>query len=78
MDPDGTKVPDKGATKVAMMAALELAATPGNLLRIMKYTNRFDTEFQTVFLRSACRRDPKLMETKPYADWIVLNHAAML
>lgn len=78
MDPDGTRVPDKGATKVAMMAALELAATPGNLLRIMKYTNRFDTEFQTVFLRSACRRDPKLMETKPYADWIVLNHAAML
>ena len=78
LDPDGTKVPAKGATKVAMMAALEMAATPGNLGRILKYAARMDTEFQTVFMRSAIRRDPKLMETKPYADWIVVNHAAMM
>lgn len=78
IDPDGTKVPESPAGMYAMVTALDSKATTNNLARIMKYTDRLPVEFQTVFVRSAIRRDSALTGTKCYMDWGIKNQAALL
>lgn len=78
IDPDGTKVPESPAGMYAMVTALDAKATVNNLARIMTYTDRLPVEFQTVFVRSAIRRDPKLTGTKCYMDWGIKNQAVLL
>jgi MoxR-like ATPase len=78
LDPDGTKVPESPAGMYAMVTALDSKATTNNLARIMKYTDRLPVEFQTVFVRSAIRRDPALTGTKCYMDWGIRNQSILL
>lgn len=73
LDPDGTKLPANPGAQYAMVTALDSKATTGNIARIMKYVERMPVEFQTVFVRSAIRRDPKLTGTKSYVDWGLRN-----
>jgi len=77
LDPDGTKLPANPSAQYAMATALDSKATTGNIARIMKYMERMPIEFQTIFVRSAIRRDSKLTGTKTYADWGV-KHANIL
>jgi hypothetical protein len=56
-----------------MVTALDSKATTGNIERIMKYVTRMPVEFQTVFVRSAIRRDSKLTGTKAYVNWGLTN-----
>lgn len=78
LDPDGTKMPESPAGMYAMVTALDSKATTNNLARIMTYTDRLPVEFQTVFVRSAIRRDPALTGTKCYMDWGIRNQAVLL
>lgn len=78
LDPDGTKVPESPAGMYAMVTALDSKATTNNLARIMKYTDRLPVEFQTVFVRSAIRRDSSLTGTKCYMDWGIRNQNILL
>lgn len=78
LDPDGTKTPESPAGMYAMVTALDGKATTGNLARIMKYTDRLPVEFQTVFIRSAIRRDSTLTGTKCYMDWGIKNQNILL
>lgn len=78
IDPDGTKVPESPAGMYAMVTALDAKATTNNLARIMTYTDRLPVEFQTVFVRSAIRRDPALTGTKCYMNWGIKNQAVLL
>lgn len=73
LDPEGTKMPENPACRFALATALDQKATTGNLARIMKYVERMPVEFQTVFVRSAIRRDDKLTGTKAYMDWGIKN-----
>lgn len=73
LDPEGTKMPENPACRFALATALDQKATTGNLARIMKYVERMPVEFQTVFVRSAIRRDDKLTGTKTYMDWGIKN-----
>ena len=73
LDPEGTKMPENPACRFALATALDQKATTGNLARIMKYVERMPVEFQTVFVRSAIRRDDKLTGTKSYMDWGIKN-----
>jgi MoxR-like ATPase len=78
IDPDGTKVPASPAGMYAMATALDAKATTGNLDRIMKYMGRLPVEFQTVFMRSAIRRDDKLTSTKAFMAWGITNQDVLL
>jgi hypothetical protein len=78
VDPEGTKVPTIPAGMYAMSTALDAKATTNNLPRIMKYMERLPVEFQTVFMRSAIRRDDKLTGTKAYMDWGIKNQNILL
>ena len=77
LDPDGTKLPANPSAQYAMATALDSKATTDNIARIMKYIERMPVEFQTLFVRSAIRRDSKLTSTKTYADWGI-KHSAIL
>lgn len=77
LDPDGTKLPANPSAQYAMVTALDSKATTGNIARIMKYVERMPVEFQTVFVRSAIRRDSKLTGTKSYVDWGLKNAAVL-
>jgi hypothetical protein len=44
----------------------------------MKYVGRMPVEFQTVFMRSAIRRDDKLTGTKSFMAWGILNQSVLL
>jgi hypothetical protein len=77
LDPDGTKLPSNPSAQYAMVTALDSKATTGNLARIMKYIERMPVEFQTVFVRSAIRRDSKLTGTKSYVDWGLKNSSVL-
>lgn len=78
LDPEGTRTPSSPAGMYAMSTSLDAKATTGNLERIMKYMTRLPVEFQTVFMRSAIRRDDKLSRTKAFADWGVLNQSVLV
>lgn len=77
LDPDGTKLPANPSAQYAMVTALDSKATTGNIARIMKYVERMPVEFQTVFIRSAIRRDSKLTGTKSYVDWGLKNASVL-
>ena len=73
LDPDNTKLPANPGAQYAMCTALDSKATTGNIARVMKYIERMPVEFQTIFIRSAIRRDTKLTGTKSYIDWGLRN-----
>ena len=77
LDPDNTKLPANPGAQYAMCTALDAKATTGNVARIMKYIERMPVEFQTIFVRSAIRRDNKLTGTKSYVDWCLKNNAVL-
>lgn len=78
LDPEGTKMPSSPAAQHAMVTALDTKATKSNLDRIMKYISRMSVEFQTVFVRSAIRRDSTLTGTKAYMDWGIKNKSVLM
>ena len=78
LDPEGTKVPVNPAGMYAMATALDAKATTNNLDRIMLYVTRMPVEFQTVFIRSAIRRDDKLTGTKAFQAWGIKNQAVLV
>lgn len=73
LDPDGTKLPSDPGAQYAMCTALDSKATTGNIARVMKYIERMPVEFQTIFMRSATRRDVKITGTKSFVDWGLKN-----
>lgn len=77
LDPDGTKLPANPGAQYAMATALDAKATTGNIARIMKYIERMPVEFQTIFIRSAIRRDSKLTGTKEYVNWGLKNSSVL-
>jgi hypothetical protein len=77
LDPDSTKLPSNPSAQYAMVTALDGKATTGNIARIMKYVERMPVEFQTVFVRSAIRRDSKLTGTASYVNWGLKNASVL-
>lgn len=77
LDPENTKLPTNPGAQYAMCTVLDGKATTGNIARIMKYIERMPVEFQTIFVRSAIRRDTKLTGTRAYTDWGIKNSSVL-
>jgi hypothetical protein len=77
MDPDGAKLPANSSAQYAMVEALHPKTSTNNIGRVMSYMGRMPVEYQTIFIRSAIRRDDKLTGTKEYMAWC-LKHQNVL
>lgn len=77
VDPERAPLPEGPAATYAVLAALEGHTTAGNLDRLMKYVNRVDKEFQTVFIESITRSKPETCDTKAYITWVRENRAML-
>jgi hypothetical protein len=77
LNPDDTKLPKDPGALYALVTALDSRVTTENITRVMKYIGRMPVEFQTVFMRSASRRDSKLTGTRSYVDWCLKNSAVL-
>ena len=78
MDPERAKLPANSSAQYAMIEALHPVTTTNNIGRVMTYMNRMPVEYQTIFVRSAIRRDNKLTGTKEYMAWGIKNQSVLL
>jgi hypothetical protein len=78
LDPDGAALPKNSSAQYAMIEALHPKTTANNMGRVMTYVGRLPVEYQTIFVRSAIRRDDKLTGTKEYMAWGLKNQAVLM
>lgn len=69
-DPDGTNVPKELSTLFALAGSLSQHTTMDTHGKIMKYLVRLPVEFQVVSLKTAIRRDMKLMSHPDTQAWL--------
>jgi len=74
-DPENAKLPTNPSAQYAMCTALDVKVTKANFGTVMKYMTRMPVEFQTIFMRSAVRRDVNLTATKEFITWGTKNSA---
>lgn len=72
MNPDKAVVPgdNNPAAQYAVCTMLDTRADKTNMGRIHTYISRLRTEFQVFFMRSACRLNRELMQTKEFQAWV--------
>ncbi len=78
LDPDGAALPKNSSAQYAMIEALHPKTTTNNMGRVMTYIGRLPVEYQTIFVRSAIRRDDKLTGTKEYMAWGLKNAQVLM
>jgi len=78
LSPTDARLPSSPAAMYALVTALDAKTTTANIARVMDYIGRMSTEFQTLFMRSAVRRDVKLSGTKTFMDWGIKNSAVLV
>lgn len=72
-NPSEVAVPKDGGTRYAVITHLWDYTTVDNLSKILEYTNRFDIEYQIVFLRGLKNKDNNFLQNKDF-----LNNAQRL
>ena len=78
LDPDGAALPKNSSAQYAMIEALHPKTTTNNIGRVMTYISRLPVEYQTIFIRSAIKRDDKLTGTKEYMAWGLKNAQVLM
>lgn len=69
MDPENAEVPEDPATLYAVCGSVASAASEQTMERVCTYANRLPAEFSVMLMRDAIKRDPKIVNTRPYIDW---------
>lgn len=73
MNPEKTPVPENPAVLYALATGLAAKASEDSMERLMIYTERMPLEFQTLLVKDALARDPKITKTKPFISWMTKN-----
>lgn len=76
--PDTAPVPEDPAGRYAICTALDKAATPNTMGRLLTYVERFDTEFQVLFMRSAGQANRTITQSKEFTAWMTKNRAVII
>lgn len=71
MNPQGTAVPDDPAVRYALVGAIADRTSKDNFDRAMEFIARMPSDFQTMYVMDATRKDPSLRNTKPYVKWSI-------
>ena len=70
LDPDGAEIPDRPATRYAIITALAMRTTEENFGRIARYAERLMEakagEFAALLIRDATRRTPEVTATRDF------------
>lgn len=78
MDPDGSPVPDDGATRYAISGAIASRATEANFDRVLTYAKRLPAEFMVLVVRDAIRHNKSIQNTKAFTQWAMKEGAKVL
>lgn len=76
-DPKGAKLPSKPDAQMLVAYTLAARVTENELAPVVSYIDRMPKEFSVLFAKSACRRDPELVNTAVFGDWAVKNASLM-
>lgn len=68
-DPKGTIIPEKPASKYALIGALVEKANKDTFSPIVTYVSRLDAEYSVLFMKDITKRKPKLMSSRAFIDW---------
>lgn len=71
--PDTAPVPEDLAAKYAVMGAIAKRATKDNIDRIMRYTARFEREFDIMSMKDMIKLTPAVKSTRAFIEWASRN-----
>ena len=79
-DPVETKVPDRIDARFVMTTALAVHATskPEAAKPIFRYIRRVDKELQILFVQTTLKRDPGILSTAEFSEWVMANNDLIL
>lgn len=75
LDPKGCPLPkeNKPSARFAITTLMGANVSETTFESFLEYSSRMDPEFQTVFIKDALIRDPKLRTNRIYAKWVLKN-----
>lgn len=77
-DPKGAKVPTGSAALYAVTAGLVCKLTKANSGAIITYCEKLPSEFSTLLIRDAIRKEPSIQSTKAFNAWATGKHGKNL
>lgn len=78
LSPLQARLPTEPSAMYAVSVGLASRATKDNFDRVMAYTNRLPTEFQTLMVKDAQFRRPEVANTSAFQSWAIQNASALL
>lgn len=76
-DPMNAKVPAKPDAQMLVSFSLAAIVDKGNAQPVIDYMGRLPKEFGVTFAKSACKREPMLVNTTAFTSWIAKNASLM-
>lgn len=76
-DPTGVKVPEKPDAQMLICYNLAHRVTEDDIDPVVTYVQRMSKEFAVTFVNSACKRNPRLINTKVINKWCDENSSLM-
>lgn len=79
LNPGTVPIPDQPATQYAVVTTLATHTKDiSGFERFMIYIERMSKEFQTVYIRDAMRKDPKIKTAKVFTKWAMKNEKVIM
>jgi hypothetical protein len=72
-DPEGVKVPDKPDAQMLVAYNLAHRVDKDTAASVITYIERMPKDFSVTFAKSACKRDPKLLQAPAFNKWCMKN-----
>jgi hypothetical protein len=76
-DPQGVKVPDKADARMLISYKLAHLVTEEIAEPVLTYMDRLPKEFAVTFANAACKRAPRLVQTRAFNKWAMQNSALL-
>lgn len=77
-NPGTARIPTEPSAKYFVAGMLSTQVTVDTFPPYLKYQQRLDLEYQTVFMRDAYQVCPEVSDLKEYGEWALTNHNTVL
>ncbi len=77
-NPTTAKIPTEPSARYFVSGMLSTQVTTDTFPPYLKYQQRLDLEYQTVFMKDAYQVCPDVSDLKEYGEWALLNHNTVL
>jgi hypothetical protein len=75
--PGTAKLPDGMDGRMMVTYSLAARVDEASATPVLQYVERLPKDFGLVFAKSACKRDPQLVNTRAFGAWCIKNAALM-